>query len=228
MTEVLNVYFKNKLAGYLSYNNGELSFQYDAKYLANNDRSPLSASLPLNESIFNDNVVRPFFDGLLPEDVARTQIARILKTDSRNTFALLKGIGADCAGAISVQPQNARLQDPSKPEYRYIEDEEAYDILNSLKVRPLYIGDDDFRISGSGAQDKLIACIIDNKLALPLNGTPSTHIIKPNIEGYKDTVFNELFCMKLAKACGLSTPECFIKTIKTVSNALIPTSTCNC
>lgn len=214
MTEVLNVYFKNKLAGYLSYNNGELSFQYDAKYLANNDRSPLSASLPLNESIFNDNVVRPFFDGLLPEDVARTQIARILKTDSRNTFALLKGIGADCAGAISVQPQNARLQDPSKPEYRYIEDEEAYDILNSLKVRPLYIGDDDFRISGSGAQDKLIACIIDNKLALPLNGTPSTHIIKPNIEGYKDTVFNELFCMKLAKACGLSTPECFIKTIK--------------
>ena len=54
MTEVLNVYFKNKLAGYLSYNNGELSFQYDAKYLANNDRSPLSASLPLNESIFND------------------------------------------------------------------------------------------------------------------------------------------------------------------------------
>ena len=35
MTEVLNVYFKNKLAGYLSYNNGELSFQYDEKYLAN-------------------------------------------------------------------------------------------------------------------------------------------------------------------------------------------------
>lgn len=214
MTDVLNVYLKNKFAGCLSYNNGELSFQYDKNYLANNNNFPLSASLPLSESIFNDNVVRPFFDGLLPEDVARTQIARILKTDSRNTFALLKSIGADCAGAISVQSQNVKLQDLSNPEYKYIEDEEAYNILSSLKVRPLYIGEDDFRISGAGAQDKLIACIIKNKLALPLNGTPSTHIIKPNIEGYKDTVFNELFCMKLAKACGLNVPGCFIKTIK--------------
>lgn len=149
----------------------------------------------------------------MPEDVARTQIARILKTDSRNTFALLKIIGADCAGAISVQSQNVKLQDLSNPKYKYIEDEEAYNILSSLKVRPLYIGEDDFRISGAGAQEKLIACIINNKLALPLNGTPSTHIIKPNIEGYKDTVFNELFCMKLAKACGLNAPVCFIKTI---------------
>lgn len=214
MTDVLNVYLKNKFAGCLSYNNGELSFQYDKNYLANNNNFPLSASLPLSESIFNDNVVRPFFDGLLPEDVARTQIARIFKTDSRNTFALLKSIGADCAGAISVQSQNVKLQDLSNPEYKYIEDEEAYNILSSLKVRPLYIGEDDFRISGAGAQDKLIACIIKNKLALPLNGTPSTHIIKPNIEGYKDTVFNELFCMKLAKACGLNVPGCFIKTIK--------------
>jgi serine/threonine-protein kinase HipA len=214
MTDVLNVYLKNKFAGCLSYSNGELSFQYDKNYLANNNNFPLSASLPLSESIFNDNVVRPFFDGLLPEDVARTQIARILKTDSRNTFALLKSIGADCAGAISVQSQNVKLQDLSNPKYKYIEDEEAYNILSSLKLRPLYIGEDDFRISGAGAQDKLIACIINNKLALPLNGTPSTHIIKPNIEGYKDTVFNELFCMKLAKACGLNAPGCFIKTIK--------------
>jgi serine/threonine-protein kinase HipA len=115
MTDVLNVYLKNKFAGCLSYSNGELSFQYDKNYLANNNNFPLSASLPLSESIFNDNVVRPFFDGLLPEDVARTQIARILKTDSRNTFALLKSIGADCAGAISVQSQNVKLQDLSNP-----------------------------------------------------------------------------------------------------------------
>lgn len=214
MADTLNVYFKNKLAGYLTYDNGLLSFQYDKDYITNNERAPLSASLPLNDTIFNDNVARPFFDGLLPEDVARVQIARILKTDTRNTFALLKGIGADCAGAISIQPANVKIQDPAKPEYRYVNDDEAYNILGSLKIRPLYIGDDDFRISGSGAQDKLIACIVNNQLALPLNGTPSTHIIKPNIEGYSNTTLNELFCMKLAKACGLNAPECFIKTIK--------------
>ncbi|MBE6451601.1 MAG: type II toxin-antitoxin system HipA family toxin [Alphaproteobacteria bacterium] len=214
MTEILNVYFKNKLAGYLSYDNGLLSFQYHRDYLSDKDRTPISASLPLCDEIFGDNIARPFFDGLLPEDSARVQIARILQTDSRNTFALLKSIGADCAGAISVYPQNAKINVLSAPEYRYIEDDEAYNILSSLKVRPLYIGDDDFRISGAGAQDKLIACFINNKLVLPLNGTPSTHIIKPNIEGYADTVFNELFCMKLAKACGLNAPTCYIKTIK--------------
>ena len=213
MADTLNVYFKNKLAGYLTYDNGLLSFQYDKDYIASNESAPLSVSLPLNDTIFNDSVTRPFFDGLLPEDVARAQIARILKTDTRNTFALLKGIGADCAGAISIQPANVKIQDPAKPEYRYVNDDEAYNILGSLKIRPLYIGDDDFRISGSGAQDKLIACIVNNQLALPLNGTPSTHIIKPNIEGYTNTTLNELFCMKLAKACGLNAPECFIKTI---------------
>lgn len=214
MPETLDVYFKNKLAGFLNYESGQLSFRYNEDYLKSLDNPPLSASLPLNENIYDDRVTSPFFDGLLPEDTARVQIARILKTDNRNTFALLKNIGADCAGAISVLPQNTKINDIAEPTYRLVNDDEAYDILNSLKTRPLYIGDDDFRVSGSGAQDKLIACIIDNKLALPLNGTPSTHIIKPNIEGYKNTVFNELFCMKLAKACGLNAPDCFIKTLK--------------
>lgn len=214
MLETLDVYFKNKLAGFLNYESGQLSFRYNEDYVKNPDNPPLSASLPLNENTFDDRITRSFFDGLLPEDTARVQIARILKTDSRNTFALLKNIGADCAGAISVLPPNTKINDVTEPTYRFVNDDEAYDILTSLKIRPLYIGDDDFRVSGSGAQDKLIACIVDNKLALPLNGTVSTHIIKPNIEGYKNTVFNELFCMKLAKACGLNTPDCFIKTIK--------------
>lgn len=56
MADTLNVYFKNKLAGYLTYDNGLLSFQYDKDYITNNDRAPLSASLPLNDTIFNDNV----------------------------------------------------------------------------------------------------------------------------------------------------------------------------
>lgn len=214
MPETLDVYFKNELAGFLNYESGQLSFRYNEDYIKNQDNPPLSASLPLNENTYDDRVTRSFFDGLLPEDTARIQIARILKTDNRNTFALLKNIGADCAGAISVLPQNTKINNITEPTYKYVNDDEAYDILTSLKMRPLYIGDDDFRVSGSGAQDKLIACIIDNKLALPLNGTPSTHIIKPNVEGYKNTVFNELFCMKLAKACGLNTPDCFIKKIK--------------
>ena len=213
MKEKLTVYFKNKLAGFLLYEKGELFFHYDESYLADNNNEAISFRLPLVDKIFKDVDVRPFFDGILPEDAIRKQIAKLLKTDSRNTFVLLKRIGGDCAGAVSVFEEN-KYPETIQEEYRVVLDDEAYDILSSLKVRPLYIGEDDFRISGAGAQDKLIACIKNGQLVLPLNGTPSTHIIKPNIAGYEDTVFNELFCMKLADACGLKTAECFVKKIK--------------
>lgn len=213
MREKLNVYLKNRLAGFLFYESGKLFFHYDASYLLDKTNEPLSLSLPLTDKMFEDKAVRPFFDGILPEDAVRKQIAKLLKTDSRNTFGLLKKIGGDCAGAIFVLEED-KLPDSFQEKYKVVSDEEAYGILTSLKARPLYIGEEDFRISGAGAQDKLIACLKKGKLALPLNGTPSTHIIKPNIEGYEDTVFNELFCMKLAMACGLNTAECFVKKIK--------------
>ncbi len=213
MKEKLNVYLKKKLAGFLFYESGKLFFHYDEAYLSDKINEALSLSLPLTDKIFEDKDVRPFFDGILPEDAVRKQIAKLLKTDSRNTFGLLKKIGGDCAGAIFVSEEDGQ-SDSFQEKYKVVSDEDAYDILTSLKVRPLYIGEEDFRISGAGAQDKLIACFQKGKLALPLNGTPSTHIIKPNIEGYEDTVFNELFCMKLADACGLKVAECFVKKIK--------------
>lgn len=55
-------------------------------------------------------------------------------------------------------------------------------------------------------KDKLLACLIDNKLALPLHGTPSTHIFKTAIQDFTDSVFNEYFCMQLAELCGLNVP----------------------
>lgn len=216
MTKNLNVYFKNKLAGCLYHDAGKISFQYNLDYINDENSEAISASMPLSADIFLHEIVEPFFSGLLPEDVVRTKIAKILKTDSQNTFELLKQIGSDCAGAISTYPPESNPLGQPLQEYKILENNKAIEVLLDLKKRPLYIGEDDFRVSGSGAQDKLIACVIDNKIALPLHGTPSTHIIKPNIEGYKDTTYNELFCMKLAALCGLRTPNTFIKKINNI------------
>ena len=98
-------------------------------------------------------------------------------------------------------------------EFRVLSDDEAGHILDSLEQRPLDVGEDGFRISGAGAQDKLIACIHDGKVVLPLNGTPSTHIIKTEIRGYPGSVENEWFAMALASACGLKVAECEILVI---------------
>jgi serine/threonine-protein kinase HipA len=44
----------------------------------------------------------------------------------------------------------------------------------------------------------------DGKWGRPVDGTPSTHILKPEIRGYPESVENEAFCMRIAKHLGLS------------------------
>jgi len=43
-----------------------------------------------------------------------------------------------------------------------------------------------------------------NKISIPLGESPSTHILKPAIERFEGVVFNEAFCMKLARGIGMN------------------------
>jgi serine/threonine-protein kinase HipA len=51
----------------------------------------------------------------------------------------------------------------------------------------------------AGAQDKLPVVFDGERLGLPRNGTPSSHILKPPIHAAPDSVINEGFCMALAE-----------------------------
>ena len=42
------------------------------------------------------------------------------------------------------------------------------------------------------------------RIGLPLNGAPSSHILKPAIPGVEDSVVNERFCMALADTMHLT------------------------
>ncbi len=53
-----------------------------------------------------------------------------------------------------------------------------------------------------------------SKVFLPLKGTPSTHIIKPEIEDFPDSVLNEYFCMQLSSECDLNTAKSSILKLK--------------
>jgi serine/threonine-protein kinase HipA len=206
MDDILYVYLHNVLAGQLIRSKMQLSFQYDASYLDYDKAQPISAALPLQIQPFVNDVVKPFFSGLLPEGLVRVKLSHLFQTSPDNIFGLLREIGTDCAGAITVLPPGQRLACLKENSYKFLSDYEAAQILSTLNTRPLYAGSGDFRVSGAGAQDKLIACLIDNKLALPLHGTPSTHIFKTAIQDFKGSVFNEYFCMQLAELCGLNVP----------------------
>ena len=208
----LIVYLNDVQVGRLTDDGGVVSFAYDRDYAADGRNEPLSHAIPLSDEPFGPEVMEPFLSGLLPEDVIRTRLGRILQIPRENTFAFLGAIGGDCAGAIAFYPEGTRPS-TGQPRFRRLSDAEAGAILDALPKRPLSVGEDGFRISGAGAQDKLIACWKSGAIELPLDGTPSTHIIKTAIPDYPDSVENECYSMRLARACGLDCARCSIAVI---------------
>lgn len=212
----LNVYLHNRMVGVLSSDKGKLQFIYSQDYLQLKDAEPLAFTLPLTNSTYQNSAVVSFFSNLLPDESVRVRIAEILGISPENTFGLLQAIGEDCAGAISLFVPEKQPAAVNIPIYKPLTEDEAHKVLVGLPERPLNIGEKDFHISGAGAQDKLVASVRDGQILLPLNGTPSTHIIKPGMERFPESVFNELYCMKLAKKCGLNCAECDIIFIKDI------------
>ena len=210
--ESLTVYLNDRQVARLTDDNGAMSLSYLPDYAADMRNEPLSHTLPLRREAYGHQEIEPFLSGLLPDDIIRTRLGRILQIPRENTFAFLKAIGGECAGAIAFFAEG---EVPASVEgrFRRLSDAEAGAILDSLEKRPLDIGENGFRISGAGAQDKLIARWKRGTVFLPLDGTPSTHIIKTAIRDYPDSVENECFSMKLAEACGLAVAKCRISVI---------------
>lgn len=206
MKKKLSVFLHDVYVGILNYEQGKLTFEYDKDYIQQPSARPISSALPITSEIFSHQMVAPFFSGLLPDEGVRYRLAKYLHLSDKNIFGLLEAIGGECAGAISLK-LDQEPQPQEKPQYIVLSEQEVLDVMSSLEHRPFLVGEDDIRISAAGAQCKLMIAFVDGKLAIPKGNTPSTHIIKPNIPGYVDTVFNEYFCMLLAKSIGLMTPN---------------------
>lgn len=214
--ETLNVYLRGVCIGTLSSDKGRLAFTYADSYLSRPDAEVISYTMPLRAESYQGGEVVSFFSNLLPDEAVRVKIARYLGVSPGNIFALLKRIGEDCAGAVALVSPERESRIAGGDEYKVLSEGEAHEVLMSLPERPLNVGAEDFHISGAGAQDKLVACVQQGQIVLPLNGTPSTHIIKPGIPRFPESVYNEFYCMQLAKACGLNAADCEILRIMDV------------
>ena len=206
--ERLNVFLLGKHAGVLDSERGRMTFRYLPEYATAQDAIPLSHTMPLQDEAFDPQTTRTFFENILPPESVRKKLGKILHLSRNNIFGFLEAIGGDCAGAVSLQPE-AAIKETDKPSRLELSEEETSRILAGLRKAPLNLGmSKGFRISGTGAQDKLIACVDGGKVFLPLFGEPSTHILKPPVPDYRDSVSNEFFCMKLAERVDIPVPEC--------------------
>jgi serine/threonine-protein kinase HipA len=205
MAEILQVYWNGQLVGDLARNDARLDFRYVGEYLIRSGALPLSRLLPLREGAFDDQAARAFFANLLPEGEIRRQVARQLGVSQENVFALLEGIGGDCAGAVSL------LRPGGPPgalgHYRPISSEELSRELDLLPAHPFLAGEEGVRLSLAGAQNKLPLYVKEEKFFVPEGNAPSSHILKTAIERLEGTVVNEAFCMNLARRVGLPVPR---------------------
>ena len=207
----LEVWLLGAHVGTLSQVEGRLSFAY-----APSATTPLSQSLPIRPEPFDDRASRPFFAGLLPEGGKRKQIAKTLQVSTQNDYALLDSLGGECAGAVTMlEPGQSPPALDSPREVRWLDDAHLLRVLDEMPLRPMRAGEDGLRLSLAGAQDKLPVVLDANsiRIGLPLNGSPSTHVLKPPIAGIDGSVFNEAFCMALAGALKLDVARTQIQTI---------------
>jgi serine/threonine-protein kinase HipA len=123
---------------------------------------------------------------------------------ANDTFGLIKALGRDCAGAIVVLPseETGSAQSTTLSAVTLSNDEVAEKVAN-LRRAPLGVSRR-VRISLAGVQEKLLLTQMpDGKWGDPVDGTPSTHILKPEIRDLPNTVENEAFCMRVARHLGL-------------------------
>ncbi len=168
----------------------------------------LSLSLPVDERRFPQRVVRPFLDGLLPEGEARRVIARHIGVSGDDTYGLIRAFGRDCAGAIVIQPAQESAPPPARTTTAEpLGDDDVAELIRNLRSAPLGAGGR-VRISLAGVQDKLLLTRMPSgRWGQPVDGTPSTHILKPEIAAYPNTVANEAYSMRLAKHLGLEVAD---------------------
>jgi serine/threonine-protein kinase HipA len=221
MARTLNVYLDRELVGRLIQDDGgQMNFEYDASWLARPEPITLSRSLPLRDEPFTQKECRGFFGGILPEEDNRKVIARILGISDRNDFAMLEKIGGECAGAISFLPEDETFPEDDD-RYRELADDELARVLRELPRRPLMAGEDGIRLSLAGAQDKIAVRLDDGKISIPRGSAPSSHVLKPAIDTYEGVVFNEAFCMALARACDLNAAPVEIGKIEDIDYLLV-------
>jgi serine/threonine-protein kinase HipA len=205
----LDVLYRDRLVGVLRDEGPAWTFSYDPSWIATPDSFDLSPALRRAAGVITDGgsqrPVQWFFDNLLPEEEARTLLAREAHVDHADAFGLLQWYGAESAGALVLsQPGQLSVEKGLQPL--------PGDVL-SRRIRNLprhSLGEGaPKRMSMAGAQHKLAVVVLHGELYEPVGSTPSTHILKPDhaqSDHYPHTVANEWFCMRLAAAVGLPVP----------------------
>jgi len=104
----LDVYYNDAKAGVLTELNpgAGYTYEYEPEYLSS-DLTPISATLPKQENVFESDMLFPFFSNMIPEGANRRVICRTLKIDEKDFFGILSAMAdRDFIGAVNIRTHN--------------------------------------------------------------------------------------------------------------------------
>lgn len=177
----------------------------------------LSVAVPLLRRQRADDTVhrRAFFEEVLAEGGTRRTLAENARLDSDNTLGLLARYGRDTAGALSIWNQ-ADPEEPRSPEARAVSEVDIRQMFREVRTSPLGNSGRRRVSSLAGVQDKVLLVRTDQGWAEPLDGYPSTHIVKPANARTQSLIFDEEYGSRLVRAAGLAS---FSTTIESFDGA---------
>ena len=208
----LDILLHGQPVGSLTHVEGDrTTFSFNQDYIDNRQRPTLSLSF---RDQFGDLVtdfrryqtrLMPFFSNLLPEGHMRRYLAQRAAVNEQREFFLLRALGEDLPGAITVRPADG---DTRAPEARG--DDEQDDVNESENA---------LRFSLAGIQLKFSA-VRDRigGLTIPAKGVGGSWIVKlPSIR-YDHVPENEFAMMKLASLIGMDVPQIQLVDIGAIGN----------
>jgi serine/threonine-protein kinase HipA len=201
----LPVFFEQRLVGTIDCDRSGPSFTYDRGWIGLRGAFAISTTMPLKPERIGADVFLPWAANLLPENEQLRTLGQLLGMSRGDVIGLLTAIGRDTAGALSIgqsgRTATVQWRPVSKPE-----DLEA--IIEELPNKPFLVGEEGVSMSLAGAQSKLAVAVDETgHVCIPMNGSPSTHILKPDTPRLGGAVQNEAFCLTLARRMKLPVPR---------------------
>ena len=201
----LPVYFEQRLIGTIHVDRSGPSFTYASGWIGLRGAFPISITMPLRSERFAPDTFLPWAANLLPESHQLRTLGQLLGMARSDVIGLLSAIGGDTAGALSFG-QAGRA---SSVQWRPVsEPEELERLIEDLPNKPFLVGEEGVSMSLAGVQSKIAVAVDDDgHIFIPMNGSPSTHILKPDSPRLPGGVQNEAFCLTLAKRMKIPTPK---------------------
>lgn len=228
MTASVPVWFDGLAVGQVDVAaDGSLSLRYAERWLQTTGAFPLSVSMPLRADPYPSDVISPWLANLLPEEEQLQVLTRSLGLDKADVLAVLSEIGGDTAGALSFGTANDRALWSYAPLTTFYDTADPRLALerhfDDLGRRPFLVGEEGVRQSLAGGQKKSALAVLDatgapvlrlpqegDVLAIPLNGAPSTLIVKPDNPNLPGITENEVCCLRMAQAIGIEAAQATI------------------